>query len=88
MSIETESPEDQSTPGELESRFAPGPPAPLARQDLPTVPCSVVWSRGHAYVLERVGGRPRWMGVDDRGRPEQLSCADLQRRGWTRTRNR
>jgi hypothetical protein len=52
---------------------------------LPTSPCSVVWSRGHAYVLERVLGRPRWRGMDDKGRPEELSCADLQRRGWTRT---
>lgn len=52
---------------------------------LPTAPCSVVWSRGHAYVLESVQGRPRWQGVDDRGRAVQLSCADLQRRGWTRS---
>ena len=52
---------------------------------LPTTPCSVVWSRGHAYVLEPVGSRPRWLGVNDRGRAEQLSGADLQRRGWTRT---
>lgn len=52
---------------------------------LPTVPCSVVWSRGHAYVLEPVQGRPRWLGVNDRGRAEELSGADLQRRGWTRT---
>jgi len=52
---------------------------------LPTVPCSVVWSGGHAYVLEPVQGRPRWLGVDDRGRAEELSGADLQRRGWTRT---
>lgn len=52
---------------------------------LPTAPCSVVWSRGHAYVLEPVAGRPRWLGVDDRGRPQELSGADLQRRGWSRT---
>jgi hypothetical protein len=52
---------------------------------LPTVPCSVVWSGGHAYVLEPAGGRPRWMGVDDRGRAEELSGDDLRRRGWTRT---
>jgi hypothetical protein len=52
---------------------------------LPTAPCSVVWSRGHSYVLEPVSGRPRWLGVDDKGRAEELSCADLQRRGWTRT---
>jgi hypothetical protein len=52
---------------------------------LPTAPCSVVWSRGHSYVLEPVSGRPRWLGVDDKGRAEELSGADLQRRGWTRT---
>jgi hypothetical protein len=56
-----------------------------ASRALPTAPCSVVWSRGHAYVLERVRGRPRWLGVDDRGRREELSVADLQRRGWSRT---
>jgi hypothetical protein len=58
----------------------------VADRPLPTTPCSVVWSRGHAYVLERLSGRARWLGVDDRGRPQALSCADLQRRGWTRTR--
>jgi hypothetical protein len=52
---------------------------------LPTAPCSVVWSKGHAYVLEPLAGRPRWLGVDDRGRAQALSGADLQRRGWTRT---
>jgi hypothetical protein len=51
---------------------------------LPTAPCSVVWSKGHAYVLE--GFRARWVGVDDRGRPQALSGEQLQRRGWTRTR--
>ena len=50
--------------------------------ELPTIPCSVVWSRGHAYVLE---GR-RWMGVDDRGRSQSLTNTDLERRGWSRTR--
>jgi hypothetical protein len=73
MSTETDSPTEARTQGDAA---------------LPTAPCSVVWSRGHAYVLEHVGGRPRWMGVDDRGRAEQLSCADLQRRGWSRTRGR
>lgn len=87
MSTETQSPTGERTTGEAPSRPAPGSAA-QARQDLPTTPCSVVWSRGHAYVLERVGGRPWWMGVDDRGRPEQLTCADLQRRGWSRTRSR
>lgn len=51
---------------------------------LPTAPCSVVWSKGHAYVLE--GFRARWVGVDDRGRPQALSGDELQRRGWSRTR--
>lgn len=51
---------------------------------LPTQPCSVVWSMGHAYVLERVfGGAARWVGVNDRGRPEALTGTELQRRGWT-----
>ncbi|PRY33781.1 hypothetical protein [Umezawaea tangerina] len=51
---------------------------------LPTAPCSVVWSKGHAYVLE--GFRARWVGVDDRGRPQAFTGADLQRRGWGYTR--
>lgn len=54
--------------------------------ELPTAPCSVVWSRGHAYVLEGNRGRARWMGVDDRGRPVSLTNDDLNRRGWSRTR--
>jgi hypothetical protein len=70
------------SPGAAQS--APGDTA-AAAPSLPTAPCSVVWSRGHAYVLERVQGRPRWLGMDDRGRAEELSCADLQRRGWSRT---
>jgi hypothetical protein len=49
----------------------------------PTVPTSVVWSEGRPYVLEGRAGRARWMGTDDRGRPEALSSADLQRRGWS-----
>jgi len=53
---------------------------------LPTIPCSVVWSGRHSYVLENVLGRNRWVGVDDRGRAVALSCADLQRRGWRRAR--
>jgi hypothetical protein len=61
------------------------PASDAAQTALPTAPCSVVWSRGHAYVLEPVAGRSRWMGVDDRGRPVALSGADLQRRGWSRT---
>jgi hypothetical protein len=59
------------------------PPAPL-----PTAPCSVVWSKGHPFVLEGSHGRTRWVGVDDRGRPQRLTGADLQRRGWTSTRSR
>src|SRR5256885_17146569 len=54
--------------------------------DLPTTPCSVVWSAGHAYVLEPNQGRSGGVGVDDRGRPQRLTSADLQRRGWSRTR--
>lgn len=50
---------------------------------LPTTPCSVVWSCGHSYVLEGVGGRSLWAGVDDRGRPRFLTDAELRRRGWT-----
>ncbi|ASO19783.1 ABC-type bacteriocin/lantibiotic exporter with double-glycine peptidase domain [Actinoalloteichus hoggarensis] len=52
---------------------------------LPTVPCSVVWSRGHAYVLEGGPGQARWVGVDDRGRPVVLTSAELAQRGWSRT---
>ena len=51
---------------------------------LPTLPCSVVWSQGHAYVRE--GACARWVGVDDRGRPKSLTDADLRRRGWSLTR--
>ncbi|KOV81464.1 hypothetical protein [Nocardia sp. NRRL S-836] len=58
-------------------------PQPTA--ELPTAPCSVVWSRGHAYVLE--GFRARWVGRDDRGRPHALTGAELNRRGWTLTRS-
>jgi hypothetical protein len=54
---------------------------------LPTTPCSVVWSKGHPFVLEGTHGRARWVGVDDRGRPQRLTGADLQRRGWTSTRS-
>lgn len=49
----------------------------------PTAPFSVVWSRGHCYVREGTLGRARWMGVDDRGRPQALTDADLRRRGWS-----
>ncbi|MGP4017114.1 hypothetical protein [Saccharopolyspora sp. 5N708] len=53
--------------------------------ELPTTPCSVVWSGGHSYVLEGVTGA-RWAGVDDRGRARFLTDADLRRRGWSHTR--
>jgi hypothetical protein len=52
----------------------------------PTVPSSVVWCGGRPYVLEARPGRTRWMGTDLRGRPEALSSADLQRRGWSHRR--
>jgi hypothetical protein len=54
---------------------------PHQTEQLPTTPCSVVWSRGHAYVLE--GFRARWVGRDDRGRPHAISGAEMQRRGWS-----
>jgi hypothetical protein len=52
---------------------------------LPTTPCSVVWSGGHAYVLEELWGpgTARWVGLDARGRPLALTPRDLQRRGWS-----
>lgn len=53
--------------------------------DLPTAPCSVVWSGGHSYVREGTAGA-RWAGVDDRGRARFLTDAELCRRGWSRTR--
>lgn len=53
----------------------------MSSEELPTDPCSVVWSRGHAYVREGA----RWVGVDDRGRPQTLTDADLRRRGWSHT---
>jgi hypothetical protein len=56
-------------------------------EELPTEPCSVVWSRGHAYVLESGFGRARWAGVDERGRPVLLTSDELRRRGWSDTRD-
>lgn len=56
-----------------------------APAELPTAPSSVVWSGGHAFVLERAGGRARWIGVDDRGRVCLLSAQELERRGWSRS---
>lgn len=55
---------------------------------LPTAPCSVVWSRGHAYVLETGLARARWVGCDDRGHPVEFTNAELEHRGWTLTRTR
>ena len=52
----------------------------------PTVPNTVVWCGGRPYVLEARPGRARWMGTDFRGRPEALSPAELQRRGWSHRR--
>ena len=68
-----------------ESEIAAGPPPrPALPGVLPTLPCSVVWSGGHSYVLEKLGGSgTRWVGLDDRGRPLALTSQDLQRRGWT-----
>jgi hypothetical protein len=57
----------------------------MRNDDLPTDPSSVVWSRGHAYVREGARGRACWVGVDDRGRPQSLTDADLHRRGWSHT---
>lgn len=57
----------------------------MMSEDLPTDPSSVVWSRGHAYVREDAFGRARWVGVDDRGRPQSLTDDDLHRRGWSHT---
>ncbi|WP_242613825.1 hypothetical protein [Herbihabitans rhizosphaerae] len=49
---------------------------------MPTMPFSVVWSQGHAYVLEG-HGRPRWVGLDSRRRPQALTSDDMRRRGWS-----
>ncbi|WP_033287849.1 hypothetical protein [Amycolatopsis jejuensis] len=52
----------------------------------PTAPSSVVWCCGRPYVLEAGRVRSRWVGTDDRGRPETLSTTQLQRRGWSHRR--
>lgn len=54
---------------------------------LPSSPCSVVWSAGRPFVLEGGPGPTRWVGVNDRGRPIALTAAELERRGWTRTKH-
>ncbi|WIX76082.1 hypothetical protein QRX50_32015 [Amycolatopsis carbonis] len=76
-----------------ETATEPGTPSasdltdPTARPTTPpTTPCSVVWCCGRPYVLEGRAGRARWVGNDDRGRPERLSNAELQRRGWSHRR--
>jgi hypothetical protein len=56
----------------------------ILAQTLPTEPTSVVWSGGHAFVLDAAAGKARWIGVDDRGRRQALSCAELAERGFTR----
>ena len=71
MPLETRS---ESRPDSVSDRDA-------ADATLPTTPCSVVWSKGHAYVLE--GLRACWVGVDDRGRPRAFTGTDLRRRGWS-----
>ncbi|MBK0868054.1 hypothetical protein INP57_14625 [Saccharopolyspora sp. HNM0986] len=63
-----------------------GPDGSGRAGELPTTPSSVVWSGGHSFVLEGVGGRARWAGVDDRGRARFLTDAELQRRGWSHAR--
>ncbi|MDI2029469.1 hypothetical protein QFW96_12640 [Saccharopolyspora sp. TS4A08] len=63
-----------------------GAPTAEESHDLPTAPCSVVWSGGHSYVREGSAGA-RWAGVDDRGRARFLTDAELRRRGWSRTRD-
>jgi hypothetical protein len=63
-----------SAEADIEAISSPAPP---------TAPFSVVWSRGHCYVREGTLRRSRWVGVDDRGRPEFLTDADLRRRGWS-----
>jgi len=58
---------------------------PSDSNQLPTTPCSVVWSKGHAFVLETALGWARWVGCDDRGRPQVFTRAELQSRGWSLT---
>ncbi|WP_222719964.1 hypothetical protein [Actinokineospora xionganensis] len=53
---------------------------------LPTVPCSVVWSKGHPFVLERFAGTARWVGMDTYGRPCALTPTALDSQGWSHRR--
>lgn len=69
------------------SEFEPESGQPALTQTharrLPTLPCSVVWSRGRAYVLEAVDGNAFWVGFDRYGRLRSLSRSALERQGWT-----
>jgi hypothetical protein len=56
---------------------------PSTATPIPTAPCTVIWCDGRPYVLEGPSARPRWVGTDGSGRPQQLTRADLQRRGWS-----
>ncbi|WP_020673609.1 hypothetical protein [Amycolatopsis nigrescens] len=49
----------------------------------PTTPCTVVWCQGHPFVLESGPGKSRWVGIGPHGKPQALTGADLQRRGWS-----
>jgi hypothetical protein len=69
-----------------EAVTSPDVTSPDAPSSPPTVPTTVVWCCGRPYVLEASPGRARWMGNDHRGRPEALSSAELQRRGWSHRR--
>ncbi len=69
---DTESPRDRST-----LTLTAREPA------LPTEPCSVVWSAGHAFVLENTDAGARWVGFDAFGRPRALTPAALGRQGWS-----
>ncbi|HWD02393.1 MAG TPA: hypothetical protein VG674_08080 [Amycolatopsis sp.] len=84
MTIETAS--EPATPSATPETTGETTGAACEPAQLPTAPCSVVWCSGRPYVLEGRPGRARWAGTDDRGRPETLTRAQLQRRGWTHRR--
>lgn len=73
--------------GETTSSAEVGPVDGDRGGELPTAPSSVVWSCGHSFVREGIGGRARWAGVDDRGRPRFFTDAELRRRGWSHSRS-
>nr|WP_245976061.1 hypothetical protein [Amycolatopsis palatopharyngis] len=90
MSTETDSADDVSLSRrqgvKQQNRTETGPASALGARTAggpPTTPCTVVWSDGRPYVLEGGSGRPRWMGTDGHGRPQALTGAQLQRRGWS-----